>query len=240
VASTPHQTADEEGLSPVSGASLAPQASVGYQVNHLARLLAQALRERIEPLGVVPGQFAQLLALYEQDGLTQAELCARVRIEQPTMASTLARMQRDGLIDRVPDPADGRRALVTLTPRARELQDQLIATARAVNSTATRGLDPSQTTAFLAALACAIDNLDPTHDKQKEEHFMTSTTIATDHDVATLINVFTDPRDPATPRRPAGRGHREGDAPSARLRLGQHPRQPRRHPRRQLRPVAQP
>jgi len=144
----------------LSRALLARQASVGYQVNHLARLLAQALRERVEPHGVVPGQFAQLLALYEQDGLTQAELCARVRIEQPTMANTLARMQRDGLIDRVPDPADGRRALVTLTPRARDLQDQLIAAARAVNTTATRGLDEPQTTAFLAALASAIDNLD--------------------------------------------------------------------------------
>lgn len=81
---------------------------------YLARLL-RALRERIESLGVVPGQFAQLLALYEQDGLTQAELCAHVEIERPTMARTLSRMQRDGLIDRVPDPADGRRSLVTLT-----------------------------------------------------------------------------------------------------------------------------
>jgi len=153
----------------VSDVPLARHASVGYQVNHLARLLAAALRERIEPLGVVPGQFAQLLALYEQDGLTQAELCARVRIEQPTMANTLARMQRDGLVDRVPDPADGRRALVMLTPRARELQDQLFAAARAVNTTATRGLDHRQATAFLAALASAIENLDPTHEDPPDE-----------------------------------------------------------------------
>ena len=153
----------------MSAASLARQASVGYQVNHLARLLAQALRERIEPLGVVPGQFAQLFALYEQDGLTQAELCARIRIEQPTMANTLTRMQRDGLIDRVPDPADGRRALVMLTPASRQLQDQLIGAARDVNTMATRGLDPAEINALLTALATAIDNLDPTHDHPKEE-----------------------------------------------------------------------
>ena len=34
----------------------------------LARLMAQALRAKISPLGVVPGQFAQLLALYEEEG----------------------------------------------------------------------------------------------------------------------------------------------------------------------------
>lgn len=149
----------------MSNASLPREMSLGYQVNHLARALAQALRERIEPLGVVPGQFAQLLALYEQDGLTQAELCARVQIEQPTMANTLARMQRDGLVERVPDPGDGRRSRVILTPRARELQDQLFHAARAVNTAATRGLDERQVTAFMVALGTIIRNLDTSEDR---------------------------------------------------------------------------
>ena len=144
----------------MSRASLIPAASLGYQVNYLARLLAHALRERIESLGVVPGQFAQLLALYEQDGLTQAQLCARVEIEQPTMAKTLSRMQRDGLIDRVPDPADGRRSLVMLTPRARELEPQLVSAACAVNAVAIQGLDEQAVVAFMATLATIIDNIE--------------------------------------------------------------------------------
>lgn len=138
---------------------LRPESSLGYQVNHLARLFAHALRARIEPLGVVPGQFAQLLALYEFDGLTQSELCARVQIEQPTMANTLARMQRDGLIDRVPDPTDGRRSLVMLTMRARELQSELIPVAVAVNAAATAGLDKHEITELMTTLTKVITNL---------------------------------------------------------------------------------
>lgn len=136
--------------------------SLGYQANHLARLLARALRDRIEPLGVVPGQFAQLRALYESDGLTQAELCARVQIEQPTMASTLARMERDGLIKRVPDPGDRRRSLVMITPRALELRDELLSSATAVNAVATRGLDVREVAAFMTTMAKVIDNLEAT------------------------------------------------------------------------------
>jgi DNA-binding MarR family transcriptional regulator len=139
---------------------LPPESSLGYLVNHLGRLLAQALRERIEPHGVVPGQFAQLLALYETDGLTQAELCARVQIEQPTMANTLARMERDGLITRTPDPADQRRALVRLTEHARRLEPDLLAAARAVNGLATQGLNDEEITTFQTALAAAIANLE--------------------------------------------------------------------------------
>lgn len=86
--------------------------SLGYIINQVARQFARVLQEQIAPLGVVPGQFAQLLALYEEDGVTQQDLCKKVQVEQPTMASTLARMERDGLIARRPHPTDGRKQLL--------------------------------------------------------------------------------------------------------------------------------
>jgi DNA-binding MarR family transcriptional regulator len=130
--------------------------SPGYMTNLAARSLEQALHRRIAPYGVVPGQFAQLLALYERDGQTQAELCEEVRIEQPTMARTLARMERDGLIERRPDPTDRRRVLIFLTERAWQLRAGLYAAAEEVNALATRGQDRQ---ALLQALAAIVTNL---------------------------------------------------------------------------------
>lgn len=134
--------------------------SVGYQVNHLGRLLAQALRLRLAPYGVVPGQFGQLLALYEQEGMTQNELCAEVRIDQSTMAHTLKRMDRDGLVERTPDPADRRRSLVTLTERARELESSLVQAAQGANAVATRGFTAEEVATFLELVTRMIDNLE--------------------------------------------------------------------------------
>jgi DNA-binding MarR family transcriptional regulator len=153
-----HQWGTEDGGTAVE--PLTRQSSLGYQVNHLARLLEHALRVRIDGHGVVPGQFAQLLALYEEEPLTQRDLCERVGIEQPTMANTLQRMQRDGLIDRVADPEDGRRAHVTLTPRAHRLRDALMAAARDVNAVAARGLTEAELATFMSALQLMIDNLE--------------------------------------------------------------------------------
>ena len=141
-------------------ASLPRQESLGYQVNHVARLFAQALAARIAPHGVVPGQFAQLLALYEEDDLTQRELCDRVRIEQATMANTLQRMQRDGLVDCLPDPADGRRMRVKLTERARALEPDLVSAARGVNAAATHGLSDQEVADFMRITAALIRNLE--------------------------------------------------------------------------------
>ncbi|GGN94125.1 MarR family transcriptional regulator [Streptomyces albiflavescens] len=149
-----------ESLSSRPTSRLPREESLGYQVNHLARLLERALRLRIEEHGVVPGQFAQLLALYEQDGLTQRELCERVQIEQPTMAYTLQRMERDGLVHRVPDPHDRRQAKVLLSDRARELQEPLVAAAGEVNDLATRGLDVPEVAALLGTITRLIENLE--------------------------------------------------------------------------------
>jgi DNA-binding MarR family transcriptional regulator len=144
----------------MSEPALPRAASLGYQVNQLARLLARALHHEIAPLGVVPGQFAQLLALFEHEGLTQQELCTLVRIEQPTMAATLQRMERDGLITREPDPSDRRRSRILLTERARALEGQLTDAARRVNAAATAGLDADQRRELLGLLGRLIANLE--------------------------------------------------------------------------------
>jgi DNA-binding MarR family transcriptional regulator len=134
--------------------------SLGYLVNHLGRMLGLHLRERIVSHGVVPGQFAQLLALYEEDGLTQNQLCERVRIDQSTMARTLQRMERDGLIRRTPDPGDRRQALITLTEKARAIEPDLVQAAHDVNAVATKGFTPEEVAAFLTVVTRLIDNLE--------------------------------------------------------------------------------
>jgi len=138
---------------------LRPASSVGYQVNRLARLFEAALRERIAVYGVVPGQFPALLALFELDGQTQRELCQVASVDQSTMAKTLARMRRDGLVREEPDPDDGRRVRSYLTPRARDLEAGLAAAGHEVIDLATKGIPADRVAAFDQALAEMADNL---------------------------------------------------------------------------------
>lgn len=139
--------------------TLSRENSPGYLINHLARMMEQSLRSQLAPLGVVPGQFAQLLALYERDDTTQRELCSRVQIDQSTMAHTLNRMERDGLIRRTSDPEDKRRARITLTEHANTLRPNLIQAGHHVNAIAGEGLTPAQLAAFRETLHHMIANL---------------------------------------------------------------------------------
>jgi DNA-binding MarR family transcriptional regulator len=49
-----------------------------------------------------------------------SDLAASERVRPQSMAQTVGELEADGLVDRRPDPDDGRRALVDLTPEGRE------------------------------------------------------------------------------------------------------------------------
>ena len=118
--------------------------SAGYLVNHMARLFEKGLAARIRPLGLTPGTFPALLELWEGDGLTQKDLVERLDIEQATMANTLARMERDGLVRREKDNIDGRVQRIRLTDHARGLRDAAIEAAVSVNNETMAGLSTQE------------------------------------------------------------------------------------------------
>ena len=123
--------------------------SAGYLINHVARLFARGLTARIKPLGLTTGTFPALLELWDQDGLTQKKLVARLDIEQATMANTLNRMDRDGLVIRRKDPSDGRAQRVWLTDRVRSLKDAAIAAAIEENAASLAGLSTTEQALFI-------------------------------------------------------------------------------------------
>lgn len=107
--------------------------STGYLANHLARLYAILLNEQMQPIGISTAQFPILLELWQQDGLTQNELVRLGNLAQATVANTLGRMERDGLITRIANQKDARVKHIMLTDKARKLESEAIACAKQVN-----------------------------------------------------------------------------------------------------------
>ena len=91
----------------------------GHLISLAARGFARLSEARLKPLGFGVGHLPVLVALQDGRASTQRDLARFAKIEQPPMAQMLARMERDGLIERTPDPADGRSSRITLTKVAR-------------------------------------------------------------------------------------------------------------------------
>ncbi len=133
--------------------------SAGYLVNHMARLFAKGLQDRIAPLGIVTGQFPILLELWQKDGVSQKDLLRKLDIEQATLANTLSRMERDGLIIRSKDPADARAQVIRLSERAVAIRAQAYQAACDQNEAALSVLDDAEREQFMDFMHRVIGNM---------------------------------------------------------------------------------
>lgn len=91
---------------------------------HLVRRLQQvAVRLFAETLAdeLTPVQFAALAALAREPGMDQAALSASIGYDRATIGGVIDRLQRRGLLERVPDPADRRLKRVHLTAAGERL-----------------------------------------------------------------------------------------------------------------------
>ena len=116
--------------------------SAGYLTNWAGRLFVRAIERRLA--GGNAGPMPVFFALAAGGSLSQKDLARWASVEQPTMANTLKRMERDGLITRTPDPADGRSALIGLTKLGRQRANEALASGREVNGIALSGLSPAE------------------------------------------------------------------------------------------------
>src|SRR5271154_6678399 len=96
-----------------------PESTAAFWINRASRTLLRHFDARLRPFGFAVSYLPVLRALAGGGSLSQTELAQASRVEQPTMAETLARMVRDGVAQRKPNPNDRRGALVSLTRRSR-------------------------------------------------------------------------------------------------------------------------
>jgi DNA-binding MarR family transcriptional regulator len=97
---------------------LAPR--LRWAITRMARRLRQ---EAGTDLG--PSQVAALATVERHGPLSPSELAERERIKRPTATRIVGHLETAGLVARVKDPEDGRGAILSATPEARELLKRL-------------------------------------------------------------------------------------------------------------------
>src|SRR6201997_2211198 len=132
----------------------------GHLISLAARGVARLSEARLKPLGFGVGHLPVLVALRDGRASTQRALARFAKVEQPPMAQMLARMERDGLIHRTPDPADGRSSRITLTEAAIGRLPDAVATLLQGNRDALCGFTDEETGLFVTLLTRLITNLD--------------------------------------------------------------------------------
>ena len=98
---------------------------LGFLLAKATQRWNELLQERFRAAGwseVRPSYGSILVPLFEQDGLQMGQLARRAGLSKQTMTTMVRLLERDGLVRRMPDPADGRAFRIVLTAKARRFE----------------------------------------------------------------------------------------------------------------------
>ncbi len=118
----------------------------------------QAMRDAGYDVTVAQARLAQRIA---EDGTRLTELADRAGVTKQTASLLVAALEREGLVERVPDPEDGRARLIRLSARGREAAQRAMEVIIGVEGEWTAHLGPELTERLREALVRLCEVTDP-------------------------------------------------------------------------------
>src|SRR5207302_3250336 len=116
----------------------------GQLLHGTARAWRQKLDQRLKPMGLSQAKWRTLMHLsIAPDALTQAEIAARLGVEEPTVVALLHRLEREAWVTRTNSPHDRRCKMVLLGRRAQRVIAQINATADRLRNELFADITPS-------------------------------------------------------------------------------------------------
>jgi len=99
---------------------------ISFALYSAANRVARMHKPILKPLGLTFPQYLVILELLGKSPLWVGALGSRLDMDTGTITPLLKRLDAAGLVTRTRDPADERRVMVELTPRARALGPQVL------------------------------------------------------------------------------------------------------------------
>lgn len=132
------------------------QRSVAYAYSEV---LKQCCLEHEKRYTVTPPQWAVLVLLDDEDGITIGTISQLRRIDAPTVTGIVNRLEQNGLVERRHNCEDRRVVKVFLTDEGRDILSFLIDAAENFEEIMIRGLSQDDQRNLLLKLKCLIANV---------------------------------------------------------------------------------
>jgi DNA-binding MarR family transcriptional regulator len=136
--------------------------------------LSKAFRQQEEiwsqDIGLHTGQGLVIFRLLEEDGLSQSQLAARLGVEIGTVAKTVQRMEKEGLLIRRQDALDARISRVYLTEKGRSLGEPALHIWKDLEACLVQGMSQAEQLLFRRLLVQAATNFSRSSFSRADEH----------------------------------------------------------------------
>lgn len=126
--------------------------SIGFLLAKVYQRGFGLFKEQLDRYDLTPPQFSLLAFLWREDGLSQTSLSQKTQVDRTTIGGLIDRLEKLGLVERLPTPEDRRAYRICLTEKGRELEMELCAIAAQVTEKFLSPLSVEEQTALRATL----------------------------------------------------------------------------------------
>jgi DNA-binding MarR family transcriptional regulator len=137
----------------------------GFHIRETHLVIMQAIRERLRPFGIPPGQAILLTTLVREDGVSQIDLGVRMGVPPSQVAATVRKLEKSRHIVRKRNSKDQRQILIYLTPKGRKVDKITQRVLEEVTEICLAGLSEMQTAALIKTLTKIRHNVLKTLDR---------------------------------------------------------------------------
>lgn len=117
------------------------------------------LDEELIKLGLYRGQPALIMVLYQNEGVTQKELCEKLSVTPATMTKMVNRMEKSGFISKRTDSEDLRVSRIFLTEKAYSIKKEIFKLFEEFDNQCFFNIEEEEKEIFKAVLLKIVKNL---------------------------------------------------------------------------------
>lgn len=143
----------------------------GFLISHIKQVQGRVFERLLHDCGVEEFNGAQgriLYVLWQQDCVPIAELVLQTGLAKNTLTSMLARMEEAGLITRSASEKDRRQILISLTGKAKTLEERYMEVSQQMNELFFRGFSQGEIRLLEDTLDRIVSNLEKAESELKK------------------------------------------------------------------------
>jgi DNA-binding MarR family transcriptional regulator len=142
--------------------SMKQQKQAGFLLAKIHQLGGRVFARLLKEHGVDqinPAQGRIMFALWQQDGIAINDLAQRTKLGKSTLTSMLDRLEKAGLLKRVPSKEDRRKILIQRSEKDKALESLYVQVSQEMHMIWYKGFTEPQMERFEADLQQILDNL---------------------------------------------------------------------------------
>lgn len=124
-----------------------------FRLAALSRKISRNYNNQCAKYGITATQSFVIFDLLDNEGSNVKDIAYRVQLDSPAVTGVIDRLFKESLVQRIEDPSDRRSLQILLTPKGRQLAEELLPVGQEFNRYIKDILEPDKVELFEKALS---------------------------------------------------------------------------------------